>query len=119
MRTCSLLIASPSAGFLPRIAHKIKLPTNAWNSVAALSSSAANARASVIGATGLPVRGLVMVLQIWSSGIPRAFISLTLLRWSWVGSNFDRDQGVRVARDCVGHNVFQLAQLVAAEGLLS
>jgi hypothetical protein len=27
----------------------------------------------------------------------------------------DRDQGVRLARDCVGHDVFQLAQLVAAE----
>jgi hypothetical protein len=28
MRTCSLLIASPSASFLPRIAQRIKLPTN-------------------------------------------------------------------------------------------
>jgi hypothetical protein len=46
------------------------------------------ARASVIGATGFWVRGLVMVLQIRSSGIPSAFISLTRLRWSWVGSNF-------------------------------
>ena len=50
-----------------------------WNSVAPLSSSAANARASVIGATGLLVRGLVIVLQIRSSGIPRAFISLITL----------------------------------------
>ena len=36
MRTCSLLIGSPSAGFLPRIAHRIKLPTSAWTSVAPL-----------------------------------------------------------------------------------
>src|SRR6516165_7214440 len=50
MRTCSLLIASPSAGFLPRIAQRIKLPTSAWTSVAPLASSAAKARASVIGA---------------------------------------------------------------------
>ena len=50
--------------------------------------SAAKARASVIGATGFPVRGLVIVVQIRSSGIPRAFISLTRLRWSWVGPNF-------------------------------
>src|SRR6202040_2464649 len=88
MRTCSLLIASPSAGFLPRIAQMIKLPTSVWTSVAPLSSSAAKARASVIGAMGLPVRGLVIVVQIRSSGIPRAFISLTRLRWSGVGSNF-------------------------------
>jgi hypothetical protein len=71
------LIASPSAGFLPRIALRIKLPTSAWTSVAPLSSSAAKARASVIGATGFRVRGLVIVLQIRSSGIPTAFISLT------------------------------------------
>src|SRR5712671_3905345 len=57
MRTCSLLIASPNAGFLPRIAQRMKLPTSVWNSVAPLSSSAANARASVIGATGFPVCG--------------------------------------------------------------
>src|SRR5580704_401105 len=88
MRTCSLLIASPSAGFLPRIAQMIKLPTSVWTSVAPLSSSAAKARASVIGATGFPARGLVIVVQIRSSGIPRAFISLTRLRWSGVGSNF-------------------------------
>jgi hypothetical protein len=37
----------------------------------------AKARASVIGATGFLVRGLVIVLQIRSSGIPIAFISLT------------------------------------------
>ena len=74
MRTCSLLIASPSTGFLPRIAQRIKLPTSVWNSVAPLSSSRGKARASVIGDTGLPVRGLVIVLQIRSSGIPRAFI---------------------------------------------
>src|ERR1700726_2720495 len=54
MRTCSLLIASPNAGFLPRIAQRMKLPTSVWNSVAPLSSSAANARASVIGGHGLP-----------------------------------------------------------------
>ena len=66
----------------------IKLPTSVWTSVAPLSSSAAKARASVIGATGFPVRGLVIVVQIRSSGIPRAFISLTRLRWSGVGSNF-------------------------------
>jgi len=48
MRTCSLLIASPSAGFLPRIAQRIKLPTSAWNSVAPLASSAAKARASQV-----------------------------------------------------------------------
>jgi hypothetical protein len=35
------------------------------------------ARASVIGATGFRVRGLAIVLQIRSSGIPTAFISLT------------------------------------------
>ena len=63
MRTCSLLIASPSAGFLPRIAQRIKLPTSAWNSVAPLASSRAKARASVIGDTGFLVRGLVIVLQ--------------------------------------------------------
>ena len=51
-------------------------------------SSGAKARASVIGATGIPVRGLVIVVQIRSSGIPRAFIIFTWLRWSWVGSNF-------------------------------
>ena len=39
MRTCSLLIASPSAGFLPRIAQRIKLPTSVWNSVAPLASA--------------------------------------------------------------------------------
>src|ERR1700719_1617024 len=78
MRTCSLLIASPNAGFLPRIAQRMKLPTSVWNSVAPLSSSAANARASVIGATGFPVCGLVMVLQIRSSGIPRALHLLDL-----------------------------------------
>ena len=44
---------------------------------APLSSSAGKARASVIGATGLPVRGLVIVLQIRSSGIPSAFMSFT------------------------------------------
>jgi hypothetical protein len=44
---------------------------------APLASSAAKARASVIGATGFWVRGLVIVLQIRSSGIPMAFISLT------------------------------------------
>src|SRR6516165_5830546 len=54
-----------------------KLPTSAWTSVAPLSSSRGKARASVIGATGFLVRGLVIVLQIRSSGIPRAFISLT------------------------------------------
>src|SRR5258708_7436782 len=48
MRTCSLLMASPSVGFLPRIAQRMKLPTSVWNSVAPLSSSAANARASVL-----------------------------------------------------------------------
>jgi hypothetical protein len=47
MRTCSLLMASPSAGFLPRIAQMIKLPTSAWTSVAPLSSSAAKARSSL------------------------------------------------------------------------
>ena len=40
----------------------IKLPTCAWTSVAPLASSAAKARASVIGATGFLVRGLVIVL---------------------------------------------------------
>jgi hypothetical protein len=34
----------------------IHMPTSAWNSVAPLSSSAAKARASVIGATGFLVR---------------------------------------------------------------
>jgi hypothetical protein len=46
-----------------------------------------------IGATGFSVRGLVIVLQIRSSGIPRAFISLTWLRRSRVGSNFSRPHG--------------------------
>src|ERR1700730_4435533 len=78
MRTCSLLIGSPSAGFLPRIAQMIKLPTKVWNSVAPVSSSVANARASVIGATGFLVRGLVIVLQIRSSGISQGLHQLNL-----------------------------------------
>jgi hypothetical protein len=45
------------------------LPTSVWNSVAPLSSSAANARASVIGATGLLV-GLVIVLQTPAPRLP-------------------------------------------------
>ena len=73
----SAISSAPSAGFLPRIAQRIKLPTSVWNSVAPLASSRAKARASVIGDTGLPVRGLVIVLQIRSSGIPSAFICLT------------------------------------------
>src|SRR6516225_7345623 len=80
MRTCSLLIGSPSAGFLPRIAHRIKLPTSAWHSVAPLSSSRGKARASVIGATGFLVRGLVIVWQIRSSGSQRLHqLNLTAL----------------------------------------
>ena len=45
------------------------MPTSAWTSVAPLASSGAKARARVIGDTGLPVRGLMIVLQIRSSGI--------------------------------------------------
>src|SRR5262249_14921121 len=90
MRTCSLLIASPNAGFLPRIAHRIKLPTSVWHSIAPHASSGANARASDIWATGLPVHGIVIVLQVSTSRMTRPLINLTRVRWSWVGTNFRR-----------------------------
>jgi hypothetical protein len=64
------------------------LPTSAWNSVAPLSSSAANARASVIGATGLRVRWLVIVVQIRSSGI-RPRLSATGYDTSAVNGGID------------------------------
>ena len=69
-----------TASLLEQLADLPKAEADALiraTSVAPLASSGAKARASVIGATGFWVRGLVIVLQIRSSGIPRAFMSFT------------------------------------------
>ena len=63
------------------------MPTSAWTSVAPLASSGAKARASVIGATGFPVRGLVIANPVlrYSERLHHLHLAaLVLGRLKWI-----------------------------------